>query len=418
MLSLIYSEVISVITDTTQVPVKELVENLFLILEKKQYSHGYIRTAHRIYQHLVNYCQENNMQYFSTELAQKFLKDCYNVQPGTVERRTSYQHRAMDMLLDFQNFGTIMVKRRLNRQFPIQFEDTAKAYLSHMEKNYARPNTITSHRNSLFKFTDFLDSRGIDSVTNISLDDANMYIKTILCNYSHHVSRLHMGIMKKFLRYLFESDNIRDDISSKLITMRFSNTLVNLPTTFTQEEINKMLSCVDRKSPMGKRDYAILMLAAKLGLRTSDIRNLTPQNIDWEKHEIRITQIKTGEPLILPLPTDVGWAIIDYLKNARPQVDEKRIFLQIIAPYDVLQNLDNVLIRYMRRAGISYKRLKHHGLHTLRHSLATHMLEQQIPITTIQSVLGHVNAQTTMRYTAIDVNQLKQCALEVLSYDE
>ena len=179
-----------------------------------------------------------------------------------------------------------------------------------------------------------------------------------------------------------------------------------------------MLSCVDRKSPMGKRDYAILMLAAKLGLRTSDIRNLTPQNIDWEKHEIRITQIKTGEPLILPLPTDVGWAIIDYLKNARPQVDEKRIFLQIIAPYDVLQNLDNVLIRYMRRAGISYKRLKHHGLHTLRHSLATHMLEQQIPITTIQSVLGHVNAQTTMRYTAIDVNQLKQCALEVLSYDE
>jgi len=405
-------------TDTTQLPVKELVERLFLVLEKKQYGHEYMRNAHRIYQRLVNYCNENNVQYFSTELGQQFLKDCYNVQPGTVEKRASYQHRAMDMLSDFQNFGTIMVKRRLNRQFPIQFGEAANAYLLHMERNYARPNTIISHRKSLFKFTDFLDSRGVDSVSNISLDDANIYIKTILCNYSHSVSKLHMGIMKKFLHYLFESDKLYDDISSKLIKVKFSNAPVNLPTTFTHEEIDKMLSCVDRESPMGKRDYAILMLAAKLGLRTSDIRNLTPKNIDWQNHEIRITQVKTGEPLILPLPIDVGWAIIDYLKNARPQVDEQRIFLQVIAPYSVLQNPDNVLIRYMQRACISYKRLNHHGLHTLRHSLATHMLEQQIPITTIQSVLGHINAQSTMKYTAIDVNQLKQCALEVLSYDE
>lgn len=77
---------------------------------------------------------------------------------------------------------------------------------------------------------------------------------------------------------------------------------------------------------MGKRDYAILLLAARLGLRASDIRNLKESDISWETNEIRITQVKTRNPLVLPLPRDVGWAIIDYYKNARPQNDVPELF--------------------------------------------------------------------------------------------
>lgn len=187
----------------------------------------------------------------------------------------------------------------------------------------------------------------------------------------------------------------------------------HLPSTLTDEQINSVLNCVDRESPMGKRDYALLLLVSRLGLRVSDVRNLKVEDISWETHEIRITQVKTKEPLVLPLPADVGWAIIDYLKNARPISEAPEIYLRVVPPYIFLKNPDNILIRYMREANIPYTRLTHHGLHILRHSLATHMLDQDIDITTIQGVLGHLNMETTKKYTGINVRQLKECALEV-----
>ena len=168
-----------------------------------------------------------------------------------------------------------------------------------------------------------------------------------------------------------------------------------------------------RATEQGKRDYAVLMLAIKLGMRTSDIRNLRPSNIDWNRHMISFTQVKTGEPLTLPLPLDVGWAVIDYLKNGRPVSDTPEIFLRAVAPYESLQNFDNILIKHMRKAEIPLDSIKHHGLHTLRHSLATHMLDEDIPITSIQSVLGHVDADSTQKYIGVDVRQLRSCALEV-----
>ena len=125
------------------------------------------------------------------------------------------------------------------------------------------------------------------------------------------------------------------------------------------------------------------------------------------------TQVKTGEPLSLPLPMDVGWAVIDYLRNGRPVSETPEIFLRAVAPYEPLQNFDNILINHMRKAGIPLDSLKHHGLHSLHHSLATHMLDEEIPITSIQGVLGHVNAESTEKYIGVNVRQLRSCALEV-----
>lgn len=199
----------------------------------------------------------------------------------------------------------------------------------------------------------------------------------------------------------------------KLVPVKRASTSARIPTTLTLEQIESILSSVDRESPQGKRDYAVLMIAVKLGIRTCDIRNLRPSNFDWDQHMVSFTQIKTGEPLSLPLPMDVGWAVIDYLKNGRPVSDTPEIFLRAVAPYESLQNFDNILIKHMRKAGIPLDSLKHHGLHSLRHSLATHMLDEEIPITSIQGVLGHVNAESTEKYIGVNVRQLRSCALEV-----
>jgi site-specific recombinase XerD len=282
-----------------------------------------------------------------------------------------------------------------------------------MELRGRRKNTMLSHRKFLLRFTDFLDSIGIAGYEYLTPDAVNQFIKVILCNYSNSVAMEYYGILRRFLQYLALSGNTKEDLSLKLVPVKRSSTSARIPTTLTLDQIESILSSVDRESPQGKRDYAVLMIAVKLGIRTCDIRNLRPSNFDWDQHMLSFTQIKTGEPLSLPLPMDVGWAVIDYLKNGRPVSDTPEIFLRAVAPYESLQNFDNILIKHMRKAGVTLDSLKHHGLHSLRHSLATHMLDEEIPITSIQGVLGHVNAESTEKYIGVNVRQLRSCALEV-----
>lgn len=399
--------------NTRQMTVPELIEAIVPYIQKEQYSDSYISGLTRCFNQFEQYCAEHEITHLTAEVAQQFLQEWYGLQPGTVDRKLSQNIRAMDMLSDFQHCGAIMTRRSLEKVFPAPFAAAVDAYFAHMKNAYAQPNTIASHRKTVFRFTDFINNRGVESYDRLSLDDINAFIKIILCNYAKSSAQCYFGVLRAFLRYLHDSGITEDDFSQKVVSVPGVRQAAHLPSTLTVEQIESVLNCVDRESPMGKRDYALLLVASRLGLRASDVRNLKVEDISWETHEIRITQVKTKEPLVLPLPTDVGWAIIDYLKNARPISDAQEIFLRVVPPYISLKNPDNVLIRYMREANIPYTRLTHHGLHILRHSLATHMLDQDIDITTIQGVLGHLNIETTKKYTGINVRQLKECALEV-----
>ena len=396
-----------------QLTVRELVDGVIPCITAKNYSDDYVRGFRCIFNRLISYCDERNVEYFTTELAQQFVFDCYHVQPGTIERRCSRVHRAMDLLSDYQHFGTVMIRRRLERTFPDGLKEGAEGYLKYMELSGRRENTIRSHKKIVIRFTDFLDSIGITDYEVLTPDNVSLFIKVVLCNYSNDVAMTYYGILKCFLQYLVQVGKTKEDLSQHLIPVKRVSSHARIPTTLTFDQIERILSSVDRESPQGKRDYAVLMLAIKLGMRTSDIRNLRPSNIDWNRHMISFTQVKTGEPLTLPLPLDVGWSVIDYLKNGRPVSDTPEIFLRAVAPYESLQNFDNILIKHMRKAEIPLDSIKHHGLHTLRHSLATHMLDEDIPITSIQSVLGHVDADSTQKYIGVDVRQLRSCALEV-----
>ena len=400
-------------SEEKQVTVSELIEGVMPCITAKQYSENYVKGFRQIFNQLLVYCEERGVEYFSTELAQQFLHEHYGVQPGTVEKRCSRMQRGMDLLSDYQHFGTVMLRRRLDRTFPEGFRAVSEGYLKQMELCGRRENTIRCHKMILLRFADFLDSFGIGGYEFLTSEVVNQFIKAVLCNYSNTVAMEYYRILRRFLQYLAQSNTTKDDISQKLIPVKYSPGSARIPATLTVEQIESILSTVDRESPQGKRDYAVLMIAVKLGIRTCDIRNLRPSNIDWDRHTISFTQIKTGEPLSLPLPADVGWAIIDYLKNGRPVSNAPEIFLRAVAPYESLQNFDNILIKHMRKAGIPLDSVRHHGLHALRHSLATHMLDENIPITSIQGILGQVNAESTMKYIGVNVRQLRTCALEV-----
>lgn len=399
--------------NTQQMTVAELTEAIMPLLKSKGYHSAYVNSMRCIFNQLEKFCEYKGESQFSAELGQRFLEERYGVKRGTTLRTQSKAHRAMDMLSAYQQFGIIMLRRKKVREFPAQFIEQTQAYLDKMRKNLLRDNTVKTHTKVLHRLTEFLDGQGVHSISELAIEPLNQYIKMVLCNYSKEIVRNELGVMRRFLKFLHDRGDLPDDLSVKLPKLRISSTPTHLPSTFTPEEVERLLATVDRNSPSGKRDYAILMFAAKLGLRTSDIRNLKHEHIDWEKHAIHLTQVKTNEMLVLPLPQDVGWALIDYIKHGRPVSDVQEIFIRAVAPYISLQNLDNILVKAMRLANISLDRTSHHGLHTLRHSLATAMLEQEQSIHVIQEVLGHVNAHTTKRYTAVDIRQLKTCALEV-----
>lgn len=188
-----------------------------------------------------------------------------------------------------------------------------------------------------------------------------------------------------------------------------------LPTTWTPEAVESLLAAVDRASPIGKRDYAILLLATRLGLRAGDIREMRLDQLDWEQARIHVVQAKTGVPLELPLTEEVGEAIIDYLRHGRPPVAHREVFLRQNAPFEPFgrnNNLHSIITSYRRKAGVELPALSRRGLHSLRHTLASRLLEAGVPLDTIAGTLGHLSPETTRLYLRINVNDLRRAALD------
>ena len=193
-----------------------------------------------------------------------------------------------------------------------------------------------------------------------------------------------------------------------------SNPKIQQELKLTDEEIEAILKAVDRGSPKGKLDYAIILLATKLGLRASDICGLKFENLLWERNIITFDQIKTGKAIELPLLPEIGNAIINYLKHGRPVSEESHCFLQVQSPYNRIRPYDiGTLVRkHITLAKINFDNRKH-GPHALRHSFASAMLKENVPLPVISEALGHRTLESSMYYLRIDLNSLRKCALAV-----
>jgi integrase len=208
---------------------------------------------------------------------------------------------------------------------------------------------------------------------------------------------------------------VSDDLIEHIPKVRVPRD-ARIPSVWSPRDVETLLGAVDRSSPVGKRDYAILLLAARLGMRVSDIRALCLEHLQWPLACIEMTQTKGGRPLELPLTEELGTALIDYLRNGRPNTQRREVFLRAHAPFAPFasnNNLHNIVTTYRRRAGIALPAPHRRGLHSLRHTLASRLLEAQTPLETISSVMGHVSVETTRLYTKIDIEALRGVAIDL-----
>jgi len=328
---------------------------------------------------------------------------------------------SIKMLTDFQETGQIKIpslprKERIVFKGPIG-EIITDFINKKIEKRLSKCSFHSYHRN-LSEFLNYCNQRVINSIKDIDLAIILHFINELSHRKETHATVMISVIttLRGFMKFVFEQKYLATDYSNKIPRYRSVNQ-PKLPSTYSKEEIEKLIKSVDRSSPMGKRNYVIILLAARLGLRGSDICNLKFDNLHWNTSTIKIEQIKTGKELTLPMLPDIGNAIIDYLRYGRIKSEEPFVLLTGKPPcrrFTTSNVVTHVVQRAFKKAEINIKG-KRFGPHSLRHSLAFRLLERNTVLPVISEVLGHENTESTKYYLRIDLKSMKQCMLDVPS---
>jgi integrase/recombinase XerD len=215
--------------------------------------------------------------------------------------------------------------------------------------------------------------------------------------------------LRSFLRYVrYRGESQLDLVAAVPAVPNWSMTAI--PRAIAPDHLRAALAHCHRDTPVGRRDYAILMLLARLGLRSSEIVALTLDSIDWEGSSIAVVG-KGDQPARLPLPADVGEAIAQYLQKGRPASSDRSLFLRALAPIRGLgaqQTIATIVGAALTRAGVD---AQHRGAHQFRHALATDMLRQGATLSEIGSLLRHQHSKTTSIYAKVDFAALRPLSL-------
>jgi site-specific recombinase XerD len=215
--------------------------------------------------------------------------------------------------------------------------------------------------------------------------------------------------LRMFLRFLIAEGKCSSDLYAAIPVLAHWR-LSSLPRYLQPEEVELIISSCDPNSPVGRRDRAILLLLARLGLRAGDIVQLRLRDIDWEDAVIHVSG-KGHREVGLPLTEEVGWALVAYLQDGRPRTDTNVLFVRSRAPFRAFAShsaVSAIVAHAMRRAGVVCQ--SRGAAHVLRHSVATSMLRQGASLQDIADVLRHRSIETTQIYAKVDVTSLRQIA--------
>ena len=386
-------------------------------LQRLGYTDGSIGLYRQVWRRIGSFLEQKGCDYFTERLGVQFLETRYDYlaleSAGTLTQSQINIGRVVRMLGDFQQHGTIL--RRYYKQRNLlqteAFQETLVGYIRDCEQREYSSATRTHYRKTAEKFLSFAESLGITDCGQLKAQHCSAYVQTWL-GYQAKTVELQLCGLRSFLRYLHTTGKHAADLASQLPSVRVTKQ-ARIPSAWTAEQVTQVLNAVDRGNPAGKRDYAMLLLAARLGPRSMDIKHLQLQSLHWAERRIEFVASKTSQRLTLPLLPDVGWAIIDYLQHGRPHVDSPYVFLRHLAPivpFSDDDHLHQIIEKYRRLAHVSLPPKRKRGFHALRHTLASALLEQGTPLSVIADVLGHADPESTGVYLKIDVSRLRECA--------
>ncbi len=408
--------------DKTYLP--DLISELEQELLRLGYTKGSMTFYRRRWNQLMAYAEDRGECYYTEQLGMDFLKEFFgNTQEDfsrTLPQAETQEIRVIRMVGDFQLHHAVLRRYLKHKEILTTpfFVDIRSRFQSSCEKKgYSQVTTEHYVKQSSY-LMDYLAAQGMNDFTAVTLDTVNAYIRT-LAGFSYKTVEQHICSLRAFFRFLYQEGIMPDDLAAKMPMVK-ARKQTAIPSVWTHEELKQLVGAIDRGSPKGRRDYAIILIACRLGLRCTDIKNLCFENFNWTEKKICFTQSKTGQPMELPLVPDVGWAVIDYLKYGRPKVDSSRIFVRHMAPFLPFaegDHLDQLIRTYMVKAHIPM-RGKHRGMHSLRHTMASVLLEKDTPLPVISDIIGHLDTNSTAVYLKVAlVNKNWTLKLYFLTYN-
>jgi site-specific recombinase XerD len=278
----------------------------------------------------------------------------------------------------------------------------------HSERGLSR-STLISYLPIVRRFLDERFGRKALHLEQLRPQDLHGFVLREALRISRSHGKRVITALRSFLRFLLQRGVIRTDLARTLPGVA-SWRLSHLPKSLAPEQVEQLLACCDRSTPTGKRDYAILLLLARLGLRGGEVLAMTLEDLDWQRGEI-VVRGKGQRLERLPLPEDVGAALACYLCEVRPACATRRVFIRMKAP---LQGLAGpvavccIVRRALQRAGLNPE---FKGAHLLRHSLATNLLHRGASLGEIGQLLRHRQPTTTQIYAKVDIAALRGIAL-------
>jgi len=361
---------------------------------------------------IKQYMDSQKIDFISPEVCKNFLINLYYGRTRTdLSENEKNIEKAVSVLSEFIETGTIQKKNKIT-YLDGSIGSLMKDFLSFKELSKLSKLTIDKIESHMSKFNFWLSANGVLTIHEIKQIHIINFIKSLDPNKRAFIHDT-LTDLRGFFKYLYEAKIILVDISSFIPKDNYESQS-KLPSYYSEEEIDRLLNTIDRGTAVGKRDYSILLIAALLGLRVSDIARLKFENLHWENSTIVIRQYKTGKDIKLPLLPSIGNAILDYIQYGRPDSNEKYIFLLAISPFIPIsaRSIATMANRRFIDSNINIGN-RRHGAHTLRHSLVKELLKNKQTLPVITEVLGHKNTESTRHYIRIDTESLRQCSLDV-----
>ena len=372
-------------------------------LEDRGYSADTIGKYDTVYRDLDKYCRENGITRYSVAVGSDYMmalrKQGWSV--SKVNLHNNAVHRLNCAVTGTEWTRVLPKKHDISLVF---FENDLEQYEKYLQKGGKSVTDVRQRVLTVSRFLQFAEEKQYTRVSEIT-------VQCVLEAFQNTSGkRAFYYLVGAFLRYAYIYGLTDTDFSSAIPHIKPH---VAVPSVYSPEEIETLLSSIKRDTAIGKRDYAIILLAARLGLRASDITALTFQSINNSRKTIQVRQEKTDVPLTLPLSEEIETAIKDYLENGRPSTYDEALFLEyngcgILTP----SAINSIVHRAFQKAGIKSNGRKR-GPHSLRASLASALLNEGNDYYTIKEVLGHINIQSTTAYTKADVETLRDCAIPV-----
>ncbi len=380
-----------------------------------QKPHGAYRSYWEIYNPITTFFRDRGLEDYSPEVIQEYIGwVTEKYRNGKIKReRYSMLTTAARRVAHFERTGTYLwnvPKRGSRYELDAYYSEVMEGFLAGGDFH---PNTVGDVEWVARRYFHWLQREGITEIRQADQEIIQKYLHSCMEEMRPtSIYNVHL-YLRKLYRFLYEKGYTENSYET-FFTFKICRESRMFPAA-EGGMVDTVLNVVDRQTATGKRDYAIILLGYVLGMRSIDIARLKLSEILWSKGEICFVQKKTGKTVTLPLTTDVGEALRDYILNGRPRTDYEQVFIRALPPFRPFKDpccINDQFRVYCRRAGISREAWDGRGFHSLRRAAGKRMVTSGTSVNTVAQVMGHTSIDSTKKYIALDSEHLAECALD------